>query len=224
MLISEISAVAPSRLLSLLGQALRFQQAQGILPKGHTVDLFRGSRRNLKRDREEKVPTRQAGLIKFSEESHPETVAFSPDGVSMATGSADGFVEIWDYESCKLRKDLEYQANDELMMHPGQPILCSSFNKDGELLATGGGDGEVKVWRIATGSCVKRFTKAHSQGITSISFSKDSFQILSTSFDSLVRIHGLKSGKMLKEFRYRCFRIIFCKDNIHGIIGVILLL
>lgn len=154
------------------------------------------------KDQEEKIPRRQAGLIKFNSESHPETVCFSPDGASMVTGSADGFIEVWDFDSCKLRTDLEYQARDELMMHSGQPILCSCFNRDGELLATGGGDGEVKVWKVATGTCVRKFSKAHSQGIISVAFSRDAFQVLTTSFDSLVRIHGLKSGKMLKEFRY----------------------
>lgn len=199
---TEVSLVPPSRLLSLLGQALRFQQAQGILPKGSSIDLFRGSNRMARKDQEDKIPRRQAGLIKFNAESHPETVCFSPDGLSMVTGSADGFIEVWDFDTCKLRTDLEYQARDELMMHAGQPILCCSFSRDGDLLASGGGDGEVKIWKVSTGACVRKFTRAHSQGIVSVAFSRDSFQVLTTSFDSLVRIHGLKSGKMLKEFRY----------------------
>lgn len=197
----ELSTVPPSRLLSLLGQALRFQQAQGLLPPGQAVDVFRGARRSARKDQEDKVPRRQAGFIKFSVDSHPETVCFSPDGVSMVTGSADGFIEVWDFDSCKLRTDLEYQAKDELMMHEGEPILCSTFSRDGELLATGSRDGKVKVWKVSDGVCVRKFVKAHSQGITSVAFSKDSLQLLTTSFDSLVRIHGLKSGKMLKEFR-----------------------
>lgn len=42
---------------------------------------------------------------------------------------------------------------------------------------------------------------AHQQGITSVIFSKDSSQLLTTSYDNLIRLHGLKSGKTLKEFR-----------------------
>jgi len=70
----------------LIGQALQYQASQGLLPKGQAFDLFRGGRKSSKREHEEKVPTKQAGHIKFSAESHPETITFSPDGQSLVTG------------------------------------------------------------------------------------------------------------------------------------------
>ena len=39
------------------------------------------------------------------------------------------------------------------------------------------------------------------QKVTCLQFSKDNSQLLSASFDMTVRVHGLKSGKTLKEFR-----------------------
>eukprot|EP01041_Mallomonas_annulata_P010902 gene10902-22756_t len=198
MLTSEVSVVPPSRLLFLIGQALRFQQSQGLLPKGHAYDLFRGGRRTAKKDSEEKVPVKPAGHIKFGLDSHPETLTFTNDGQSLITGSVDGFIEVWDYDNCRLRKDLEYQAKDELMMHE-DPVLCSSMSRDSELLATGCKDGKVKVWKVSSGNCLRKIPKAHSQGITSVTFSRDGTQLLTTSFDCTARIHGLKSGKTLKE-------------------------
>lgn len=40
---------------------------------------------------------------------------------------------------------------------------------------------------MPTGKCLRKFDTAHSQGVTSVSFSKDNTQVLSSSFDQLVR-------------------------------------
>jgi WD40 repeat-containing protein SMU1 len=133
-LICEVSVVPPSRLLALLNQSLRYQQMEGLIPKGGSFDLFKGGRKSAVKDNEEKFPKRLAGQMRFPVDSHAETLAFSPDGLNLLTGSIDGFLEVWDHETLKLRKDLEYQAKEELMMHE-EAVLCSAFSRDGKIQA-----------------------------------------------------------------------------------------
>lgn len=200
-LASEVTVVESSRLLALLGQALRWQQYQGLLPTGSSIDLFRG-KTSIREEEEETHPTRLSKVIKFGAKAHVESAAFSPDGQYLVTGTVDGFIEVWNFITGKVRKDLKYQAEDRFMyLKSGDAVLSLAFSRDSEHLATGGASGAIKVWSIGSGTVVRAFDGAHSGGVNCLQFNRDGTQLLSGSYDFTVRIHGLKSGKRLKEFK-----------------------
>ena len=207
----HLTTAPPSRLLAIIGQALQWQHQQNLLPAGTPYDLLQGAPRITVRDEIEAPPTVLDRTIRFGKKSHPESLAFSPDGLMLVTGSVDGFIEIWDPETGRLKKDLPYQGKEQFMMHdnasPVVSLAFSSYSAGGGrgelLLVSGSGDGKIKVWRVATGQCLRKYEAAHSEGVTSVMFSPNDGggQILSASYDGMVRCHGIKSGKLLKEFR-----------------------
>ncbi|XP_055356503.1 WD40 repeat-containing protein SMU1-like [Paramacrobiotus metropolitanus] len=219
-LAGEVSVVPPARLLTLLGQALKWQQVQGLLPPGVQLDLFRG-KAAVREQEEETYPTQLFKAIKLGSKSYAECIKFSPDGMCIATGSFDGIIEIWNYLTGKLRKDLKYQANDAPMMMDAT-VLALAFSRDMEMLASGDKNGKIFIWKVQTGQTIRKFDAAHSKGVTSLEFSRDNTQILSGSFDHTMRIHGMKSGKILKEFRgHTSFvnDVHFTIDGHHAISG-----
>lgn len=183
-IVDELQTAPQSRLMSLLTQALRYQQIQGVLPEGQQYDLFREiSPESLQ---PELYPTRMHGQIKFGKKSYPVAAEFSSDGQFLVSGSVDGFIEVWNFSTCKLRKDLVYQASDKFMIHKAS-VLCLSFSSDGMLLASGDREGSVKVWELKTGKCIQKFTKAHQKSISALKFSKQGTKILTCSQDESLR-------------------------------------
>ena len=206
MITSELTTVKPSRLLTLLGHSLKHLQSTGAIPAGsHTYDLFQGGKLPASsQDVDEKVVKSPVAQLSFEMENRIESVAFHPDGVGMAIGGADGFIELRDCEAGQLLEHLPYQAKDQFMRHD-QGVMCMAFGgKDGsvgEMLASGCRGGCVKVWKVTTGACLRKFPTAHSGGITSVSFSKEGSQVLSTSLDGTIKCLGIRSGNPLREYR-----------------------
>src|SRR4051812_45264181 len=70
------------------------------------------------------------------------TVAYSPDGTRLATGSSDYNAGIWDSGTGK--RLLTFAEHRDW-------LFCLAYNSDGRLLATAGFHGGVRVWDTRTG-------------------------------------------------------------------------
>ena len=161
------------------------------------------SKSSLDQSVAEKIPSREAGKIKFGTKTQPQCAMFLPNGQGLVTGSSDGFIEIWDTTTKwgKLRtSDLIYQQNEEFMLHDAS-VGALAHSKDGTMLASGSSDGMVKVWNITNGKCLRIFPHAHAKAISALSLSRDGSHVLTASYDGLCREFGLRGSRMLKEFQ-----------------------
>ncbi len=116
------------------------------------------------------------------------SVAFSPDGQRIVTGSWDQTAKVW--EAASGRELLKLEGH-------GAPIWCVAFSPDGQRIVTGSWDQTAKVWEAATGRPLLKL-EGHSAPIRSVAFSPDGQRIVTGSWDQTAKVWEAASGRVLR--------------------------
>ncbi len=131
------------------------------------------------------------------------SVAFSPDGKTLASGSFDSTVKLWDVQTGQQIRSLEGHTDI---------VPSVAFSPDGKTLASGSCyrnkrpmikgleclEGEIKLWNIETGEQVISMKGDHTW-VTEVAFSPDGKTLASRSFDKTIKLWNVETGQLLKS-------------------------
>ncbi len=117
------------------------------------------------------------------------SAAYSPDGKSIVTASADQTGRIWDAATG--------QELLQLTGHSG-PVLSAAYSPDGKTIVTASWDQTARIWDAANGQELLQLT-GHSGSVLSAAYSPDGKTIVTASDDKTARIWDAATGEQWRE-------------------------
>ncbi|KAG8785709.1 hypothetical protein FRC12_017251 [Ceratobasidium sp. 428] len=128
-----------------------------------------------------------AGLAVWQYKTSVFSVAVSPDGRWVASGSYNHTVCIWDSHTGQV-------AAGPLVGHTDH-VNSVSFSPDGSRVASGSKDKTIRIWDSETGQLVTGPFEGHNDAVRSVVFSPDGRHLASGSNDKTVRIWEARTGQ-----------------------------
>ena len=139
------------------------------------------------------------------------SVAVSPDGLAIASGSFDGTIKIWNLETGTLIRTLTGHSD------AGEMVSSVAIAPNGTLLvsSSNGYGGTIKIWNLATGELLSTIPGT-SLGISSIAISPDSQLLASGSEEGNIYLWNLESGEAMGTLNGHLgtvFSVVFSPDG-----------
>lgn len=123
------------------------------------------------------------------------SVAFSPDGRTVLSGSQDNTLKLWDVATGQEIRTFNGHSGD---------VNSVAFSPDGRTVLSGSKDYTLKLWDAATGREIRTFTRnaelTVSSFATSVAYSPDGQTVVSGSDDNAVTLWEVRSGRQILTF------------------------
>ena len=141
--------------------------------------------------------SRIIGNLRLRHSREINALAYSPDGLKLATASSDGTVKIWDLGN-----------GHEILTYDGHKdkVRCLAWSLDGKLIASAGMEKNIKIWDAKTGKDIQSIP-ATGEFVSAIALSKDGKHVFTGQINvpgnppNGLFVHESATGKLVRDVR-----------------------
>lgn len=126
------------------------------------------------------------------------TITFSPDKKSIASGSVDKTIKLWQVSMAwEIRTFGGWFSGNH-----SKEITCLAFSPDGKYLVSGSRDATLRLWQVKTGK-QRVSVKSHNGGVDSVAFNPKKRLLASCGRDNKIRICQSQTLKTIQVLSSR---------------------
>ena len=129
--------------------------------------------------------------ILYGHDNDVNSIAMTPDGKKLVSGSDDKTIIAWDISTGKPTLYLKEPGHSK-------GVKSVAITPDGKKIVSGSDDKTIKVWDINTGKLELSIEEpgGHSKGIKSVAITPDGKKIVSGSDDKTIKVWDINTGKL----------------------------
>ena len=120
-----------------------------------------------------------------------KAIAYNPDGKTIASGSSDNSIRLWNAQSGETISTLKGHSDW---------VSSIAYSPDGKTIASGSDDGTIHLWNAQSGETINTL-KGHSRAILTIAYNPDGKTIASCSTDGTIQLWNAQSGETVNTLK-----------------------
>ncbi|KIJ47890.1 hypothetical protein M422DRAFT_205787, partial [Sphaerobolus stellatus SS14] len=136
---------------------------------------------------------KQNEILRFkAHTSDVSSVAFSPDGQYIVSGSHDKTVRLWNIQTGEA-VGMPFEAHTEW-------VTSVAFSPDGKYVVSGSYDKTMRLWGVPSGDHIGKPFQGHTAHVHAVAFSPEGLYLVSGDSDGTIHLRSVQTSEVIKSF------------------------
>jgi len=140
-----------------------------------------------------------------------KSVAISPDGHIIVSGSRDKTIKVWNLHTGKLSRNFAGHSDT---------VETVAISADGHIIVSGSHDKTIKVWNLHTGELIRTLA-GHPDQVYCVAISADGQIIVSGGSEETIKVWNLHTGELIRTIGEHLWWVNSADGHSHNVVKTV---